>query len=379
MRRYIQAICIMATVCLCASCLGSDDDYYVSSYNDTAITSFSLGTLNRYLTTTSSTGEDSIYKTTYSAGTYVFTIDHYQRKIYNTDSLPYGTDAEHVLATINSKNGGTIVIKSLTSDSLSYYNSSDSIDFSQTREVRVYALDGSHYRPYLVTLNVHQVEQSGMYWERMQAGEYPADDTKAAWEQAATAAGMKQFIGAGRAHGYAYDGDGQLMVSSDGGATWQPDNLDESSNLLPTEGIAFLSWPYATNEQTDYHLLVGATGGEESSENDVCVVWRKIDEYATDSEPSKWVYIPVDKNNVYLLPRMEHISLLHYQGMVLAIGTDGNIYESRDQGITWKKSTTYTLPEELGTKDVNATADGEGYIWLEGRDTGEVWRGKRLD
>ena len=65
--------------------------------------------------------------------------------------------------------------------------------------------------------------------------------------------------------------------------------------------------------------------------------------------------------------------------MPLAIGNDGNIYVSRDQGITWKTTSEYTLPSNIGTYNLTALADDEGYLWLVGKDTGEVWRGKIIE
>ena len=52
---------------------------------------------------------------------------------------------------------------------------------------------------------------------------------------------------------------------------------------------------------------------------------------------------------------------------------------SRDQGITWKTSSKYTLPDELGTNNLSATTDDDGYLWLVGIDTGEVWRGMIIE
>ena len=114
MRKIIFA-CLWMTmaVMVLSSCLGGDDDEILYP-NDAAITAFSLGTLKRYMTTTKSDGTDSTYTTTVSGSTYRFYIDQVNRTIYNPDSLPFGTDVEHVLCTVGSKNSSSIVIKSLT-------------------------------------------------------------------------------------------------------------------------------------------------------------------------------------------------------------------------------------------------------------------------
>ena len=83
MKTTIQSLAIIfSSIILLISCLSDDTDTEVLLYNDTAITQFSLGTLNRYLTTkaTSSFDEegnpvDSIYKVEIDGSNYKFYID----------------------------------------------------------------------------------------------------------------------------------------------------------------------------------------------------------------------------------------------------------------------------------------------------------------
>jgi hypothetical protein len=374
MKRYISTLCtILACAILVTSCLKDDDSSNTQYYNETAIVTFKLATVNRYVHTTSSTGADSVYKVTLSDPV-VFTIDQTQRKIYNTDSLNSDVDLNHVLATVSSKNSGTVVINypdAEGNDSLLYYNSTDSIDFEKLRDLRVYAQDGSAYRSYQVTINIHQAKTGVLLWEQKSAEDMPVDTQKSMWKQMAETAGMKQLIGYGTAEGYAFANDGILMVSKDNGETWTADNLDEDAAWLPTSNFAFTSWPFAANDSTDYQLLVGSN----DNQSEGCVVWRKIAEYSKRSLPSKWVLVPIEDHNHYYLPKMENLNLVYFNGQVLAIGNDKKIYVSRDQGITWKTNSKYTLPDELGTSNVTATTDKDGYLWLVGKDTGEVWRG----
>ncbi len=157
----VSAVALLAAL---ASCLGDNDYTY---YDDAAITSFSLGTLNRYNTVLTSSGEDSIVKSTLSCAGYVFYIDQTNGTIWNSDSLPLDVDASKVVCTITSKNAGTILYKSLTSDSLTYYSASDSIDFTQPRQFYVYSSTGANYRTYDVLVNVHQEEADTCIWTRM--------------------------------------------------------------------------------------------------------------------------------------------------------------------------------------------------------------------
>ena len=378
MKRYIELLCLlMVSVLLQTSCLGSnsDDDREYSS--DTAIKTFSLTTVNRYVHTTSKSGKDSIYKKTLT-NPVVFTIDQYQHKIYNTDSLPSDCDLQHVLATITSVNSGTIVINyadKSNGDSLMYYSSTDSINFTKVKDVRVYAYDGSGFRTYELNINIHQMKSGQMVWEKKSAADMPIDTNKAIWEQKTAEAGLPQFIGAYHQEGYAYDAYGTLMVSKDHGATWKEDNIEDNAMLLPKANIAFAAWPFAANDSTDYQLMIGTNDLYDKA----CVVWRKISEHAYRSLPSKWVFLPVESFNNYYLPKMDNLSLVYYNHLPLAIGNDGNIYVSRDQGITWKTTSEYTLPSNIGTYNLTAIADDSGYLWLVGKDTGEVWRGKIIE
>lgn len=175
MKRIIIPFAILfSALVLTASCLNDDNDDNITYYGDTAITSFSLGTMNRYLTTKALTQVDengnpldSVYKETYTGSSYVFTIDQLQREIYNPDSLPLHTDPAHVICTVGTKNSGLLLIKDVDSDTLRYYQSTDSIDFTHPREFRVYANDGSAYRNYTVKLNVHQEDPDSFRWNRV--------------------------------------------------------------------------------------------------------------------------------------------------------------------------------------------------------------------
>lgn len=166
-------MCVAAV--LTASCLGDDDSSDVTYYGDTAITAFSLGTLNRHLTmkATSTFDDegnpvDSAYTTTVTGSDYDFYIDQLNNEIYNPDSLPTNTDTTRVICSVSSKNSGVVIINYTSqenTDSLAYYSSSDSVDFSKVREFRVYANDGTAYRKYSVKINVHKEEADSFTWK----------------------------------------------------------------------------------------------------------------------------------------------------------------------------------------------------------------------
>ncbi|MBP7357904.1 MAG: hypothetical protein KA955_00975 [Prevotella sp.] len=164
-RNILSLLTLLSAVFIFASCLGSNDQD-TTSYGDTAITSFSLGTLARTMHTTSSKGTDSVYTTSVTGSNYLFNIDQFAGQIYNADSLPIGTKPM-ALCTINTKNAGTVVYSNLKGDSLLYFSTSDSVNFSSPREFRVYASNGSGYRKYKITLNVHQQDSDTIVWKNM--------------------------------------------------------------------------------------------------------------------------------------------------------------------------------------------------------------------
>jgi hypothetical protein len=375
MKKYIHVLCAALTcVVLYTSCMNSDDNNSAVVYDDMAITGFRLTSINRLVHSTTKAGKDTVIKKTL-ANPVPFTINQETYEIYNVDSLPYGCDTKRVLATISSKNNGQIMIKSFVGDTLSFYRSTDSIDFSKPRVLEVYTSDLKAYRSYTVEVNVRQYDNSTMQWERVTLDELPdyGDDADE-WEDIMAKEELRKFIGEGTVEAYAFDYDNKIMVSKDDGATWIPDSVDGDASLLPTQSSAFVSIPFGVNDSTDYQLMVGSCEKEKTES----VVWRKIAEFGYDYDPCKWVQIPSDPRNDYYLPKLEHISLLYYNGLILAIGSDKKIYQSRDKGITWKTSKAYTLPEGFDSKDFIAFSDFE-YIWIYARDTGEAWRGIKIE
>ena len=361
-KRYIYTLCFMLSAVLSlTSCLkGNDDDIDISQYDDMAITSFTLTSVNKYTTTTSSDGTETVSKTTLSSGLPVFSIDQYNHKIFNNVPLPAGCDLEHILATITTKNSGQVGIKSLVSDSVFSFLYTDSIDYSQPRELRVYALNGSGYRAYQVQVNAK--EQSGsstIVWKQMPEGTEMPTTPMAGWDFTYNAAG-----------------DG-ILASQDNWATVIEETLDEDSRLLPLPASAsFACWNLGNG--LSYALLVGNCDAQDKYVS----VWRKVIDNDNPTS-SSWVYFPMEADNSYGLPKLQnyfgYFLLPYTNGSVLAIDGNGNIYQSRDQGITWKTSSALQSPI---SRVLAASTDGNGGIWLWTRDSdlesdpGVVWFGK---
>ena len=165
-RKFFAFIALITATLSLSSCLSSDETT-VEYTNDTAITSFSLGKLGRYTKTTA--GKDTLIADKVNGANYKFYIDQVNHQIYNVDSLPTKTRTAAVLATISSKNSSPIFIMHKNCpekiDSAKYYSSTDSIDFSQPRMVRVYNNSLNAYVTYTVKVNVHQQEGNEFNWQ----------------------------------------------------------------------------------------------------------------------------------------------------------------------------------------------------------------------
>lgn len=172
-RKFFAFILLLSAGLSLSSCLSSDDDTNIEYTHDTAITAFSLGTMNRYyLGKTSDGTKDSTYATTIAGSNYKFYIDQATGKIYNADSLPVGTKISAALASITAKQSSPLlwVLKGKDNkDSLAYYSSSDSVDFSKPKEIRVYNNDYSAYRTYTITVNVHKEGPDSFVWHSLAA------------------------------------------------------------------------------------------------------------------------------------------------------------------------------------------------------------------
>lgn len=393
---------------LMTSCLNSSDNE-TTVYADTAITAMTLGTLNRYTKSTSSTtGNDTIIKSTLTGSGYMMTIDQLTSEIYNQDWLPSGTDLKHVVvSSVTAKNNGIVTIKSLTSDSIAFVSSSDSIDFSSPRTFRVYSSDLTNNRDYTVTLFCDPYEGVTFSWQKVSTNDelqgwtnkrlvefedtvYLADENTVSlvfeayrlngqniektenmktWTTVSSC-NLKQLLGFGTNSFYGLSNDGKMMRSDDNCQNWQEEPTDEDASMLPVRDMALLSWDYAPLDSTDYVLLVG------TDKDDKMCFWREIYEHAKATKGGQWVHMPVDDNNRYTLPQQEGLSLVYYKGDILALGSNGIIYQTRDQGITWRASSNYALPSNVTGSRMSMCTDINGNLWVM-TNTGELWQGTK--
>src|SRR3712207_7145168 len=103
-RKFLSFTLLLTAGILLSSCLGNNEEE-PTTYYDSAITGFQIGTLNKYVTTIGKDGKKTITKTSVNCSAYAFYIDQANHLIYNPDSLPAGLDIKHVVTTCYAKNG----------------------------------------------------------------------------------------------------------------------------------------------------------------------------------------------------------------------------------------------------------------------------------
>jgi len=476
--KQIKAIYLLATMVLLASCTASSDTQ-VTLYGDAAITAFSLGTMNRYV--------DNV-KSTYAGSTYRFDIDPIKHEISNRDSLPVGTDIKHVIVNLSSLNNGQVMIEhDEKGDTLDFYVSTDSIDFSRfpergnMRYFRVYASNGSGYTRYAVKINVHKQNGDLFVWKKMptvdhfkgmrgmkaiyfggkicvfgqvdgQTKGYSTADGGATWNAMNMPTGncdedawcsvtnnadsvyildrstvyhtkdlatwtadhsvlpegfvLDQLVGASTEEIYGITTGGLLVARYTDYNWWYLEERDKEG-ILPEEYATSVTYPMNMSDSTDMVVMAGNIEIPLHGENVWrTAVWRKIFDYSVTGAIShflqtgdfggRWTYIGNSGYNNFLLPAMESLQIVRYDGTLIALGGDvldeniggvacSAVYKSRDNGITWIEDDNYAMPptdsatKEMFDTDVNAIAavvDDEHYLWVICSGTGEVWRGR---
>ena len=413
-----------ATVCMMSSCLGDKDDTEIVYYDDTAITSLKLGTL-KYV------GKAD----TINASGKVLRIDQYSGTITNApDSLPVGTDlTKIVFKSINTLNNGVVGIKSLTSDTVSYLNTSDSLDFSQPRELYVYSSSGQYYRKYTVTIVAHKEIADTFIWKKLDIDNdiknytsvkagicnnnlvvlgktaggtefktfvdgslkktrsfsanatmttdgktiyvtdggiiYSSSDAKN-WNT--VSADVKSVLGVCGKEMFAISNANKLMMSLDNGVSWKNDNIDDDAKYIPSSDINFVSSTTESNADIKRAFVIGNS----SANSKKAEVWSKIIEENADKDQS-WIYQNFNESNKYYLPRLSNLSVTAYDKNLLAIGGNcDKLYYSVDCGICWKENDKLILPEEFSANTASIAVDDDYFIWIVCTGSGQVWKGR---
>ena len=395
------------------SCFSDDDEVELS--RDCIITSISMGTLNRGLPTKTADGRDSTYWVSVTGSLYPLHIDHYRGLIYNTDSLPKGTDVSKVVFSAANASS-SITVRSLYSGQDTIFVKTDSLDCRVSRILTVHATDGVSKRSYVLTVNVHQEEGDSSNWKQM--GPYSA--FQGVTEMKATAAFGKLYVVGKRQNGvrllvaetatvgevadpwkvvdvdvplkstsfvffqkkfYSLTEEGVLMMSADA-QNWETVPTDFRAERLVACGkqyiIAYANGAFYSSEDACNWVKDGADEPQYLPDGYVsgtCVVnknnptfetfvvvgkckgvnrvWRReVDMTSTEIFP--WVHLPETPGSAYNFPDVDNYAFHAYDGGTLMTAVD-------KQGWLWPLTISYdngrTWMGNLLTTPVKGQAD----------------------
>lgn len=199
-----------------------------------------------------------------SLDTVFFSIDQTTARIFNADSLPYGTKTDKLLAVITTDNcrsveltmrsasGNDTVINYLT-------NSTDTINFANGAvKLKVVSYDGQYERNYLIDVNVHQTVPDSLYWNELCKRTLPCGFEPI---------GQKSVKSADKAYCLAWNSSSRAISSTDDPAadswtTVTPDfgNVDFESFAGTDDALYILSDAGELMRSTDAGATWTATG-----------------------------------------------------------------------------------------------------------------------
>lgn len=251
--KFLPLIAVLfAATSIMTSCLDNDVEQ-ITYTSETSITGFSLGTLNIDRIGKDKNGLDSPYVDTLDCSNYPFTIDQINRTITNKDSLPVGTHIDKVITSIT-YDAGMLGYTPKGSDHDTIWTSTDSIDFTEPVEFKVYAYSGVEGKPYKVTINVHQQEPDTISWKKFDNNPFSDGNLS---EQKAVYANEKVYV-------FGKNGDDTHIeysnVANDNPSPWVPvtdnipPNIDTYSATAWAGNIYFLAG--GTNDKQLYKLSV---------------------------------------------------------------------------------------------------------------------------
>lgn len=437
--RLFSLVAVFAAAFVLVACFDDEKDDASNGYDETAITLFSVESINVPKDTLTKAGADTVVISALKPKKYKFYIDQITGTVYNPDSLPYGADATKVIVSVTNKNGGRVFIKSTTDESFTAFSTKDSIDFSQPRIFRTYTVNGAAYRDYTVKVNVHKEKGDDFVWNSLGTqtalvalsakkafvdngriyvfgvksgrtyGYYSSETDGQTWTEITTTFAQDAYKSVVAQNGVLYLVDNQQLMSSTDAQTWQAIGSESLATLLgscetelyglTTSGDVKVStdggltWNAETfdadvakfptsNVSYTVHSLKTNTNitqimlaGEVSGTQKTNVWTKMVDKQATATY--KWSFVEVETGLV--LPAMPNLHLIRYDGKDLALGTDSNaskgVVVSADGGITWKRNTLYPYPLNF-TASTSFAAAVDSNHFIWIFNGGNVWKGR---
>ena len=164
--RYIFLLAILFSF---MSCLKEEK---VSTSSQAIISSFTVGYYNVRIHDITKQGNDTVAYVRESGSMYPMTIDQINNRIYNVDSLAFGSDVSKVTCSVYGS--GTLFYGYYDDpDALYLWSGLDSIDFTRKLFFEVMSTDKSYTRKYEVNVNVRKVFPDSLLWSEPDTVGFP--------------------------------------------------------------------------------------------------------------------------------------------------------------------------------------------------------------
>lgn len=344
-RKFFAFILLVAASLSLSSCLDStDDSANIEYYHDTAITAFSLGSMDKFGKSKDGL-RDSLLRGNVAGADYKFTIDQTKREIYNVDSLPVNTRTAAVLATISAKNSNYIQLiykkqvvdaDAKETDSLVWYNSTDSLNIdilNKDQAIKVYSQDALAYATYKLKVNVHTQRPDTFIWQSLAAQKA---DLAALTDTVKMLALNDKVVLFGKSKAEA--GKVNVYESADG-KSWSSVEPNVSLGTDAVENVVAL-------DGTLYMLHAGNVLKSADAKT-----WTTVSANASLKQ-----LIGASRKNLYAYTGAEQVT---------------GIAVSTDKGVTWQQESINADAQYLPTRNVNlssstvrSTADAENVLLM---------------
>lgn len=390
----VRYMFLLAVLFCCMSCLKDD---YTSKTPQAAITSFTIGYYNVRFYDVNIHGRDTLVYVREGGVMYPMTIDQVNNRIFNADSMAYGSDLRRVTSSVYG-NGTIGYIYDDEPDVTYLWRSQDSIDFTRGIKFVAKSTDGSYTRVYDVTVNVRKVFPDSLLWGTPDATGVPLlsgitsavrndsifffgtdttgvpcvtfrDITAGGWNGAGQISGFSAAgwnhrvtvcngtfytVCAGTLYGSAdavnwssvKSGIRSLVVSADdNGVLWA---VSQDSNIIRTEDMS--AWdtvqcapngfPDSVATVFSYPLATNTSLTRSvlvgmGDDSLYASVWTML------TGDTAWTEVDAPAKTDLRLPYMNALSVFKYDGALFCLEGLNSFRQSNDNGITWYRCDSY--------------------------------------
>jgi len=389
--RYILLLSILFC---CVSCLKEDK---TSTSPQAAITSFTVGYYNVWQHDINIHGRDTLVSVREHGSMYPMTISQTEYRIYNIDSLAFGSDVSRVTTSVYGT-GNISYFYSDEPESVYSWSAYDSVDFTRKVFFNVVSTDKSYTRTYEVNLNVRKVFPDSLIWSEPDTAGFPVmtgispvvrNDTVycfgtdttgvlsvsfrsvvgGAWNGLNAMSGLPAggLNGVTVSNGMFYAVAGGALYGSSDGLAWSSVRTGVKSLVVCAEDFGEIwaigsdsnivmasdTGAWTTVQRVPAHFpdssafmfrypLVTNTSLSRyvlaglSDDSLYASVWTKL------STDSVWTRIDAPARTELRLPAADGLSAIRYDGVLFCMGKGlGGFRQSNDNGVTWYRCTSY--------------------------------------